>query len=180
MPLTVFVTAYDEYALHAFEVHALDYLLKPFARTRFQEAVARARRQLQYSQAESLAARLAALVDDLRTPEREGPRLLVRSGGRVIYAPIAQIDWIEAQGNYSRLHVSGATYLVRATMTHLLDQLSGHRFVRIHRSRIVNLDRIRELRSAAGGEYEVVLHDGQQLGLSRLYRASVQEKLAGR
>jgi two-component system LytT family response regulator len=178
MPLTVFVTAHDEYALRAFEVHALDYLLKPFARARFQEAVARARRQLQYSRAESLAARLAALVDDLRTPEREGPRLLVRSGGRVIYVPIAQIDWIEAQGNYSHLQVSGTDYLVRATMTHLLEQLAGHRFARIHRSRIVNLGRVRELRSAAGGEYEVVLHDGRELGLSRMYRSSVQERLA--
>jgi two-component system, LytTR family, response regulator len=177
MPLTIFVTAYDEHALRAFEVHALDYLLKPFGRTRLEQAVARARRQLEVERAGAMASRLLALVEDLRTPRTAGPRMLIRSGGRVVYVSIDQIDWVEAQGNYSVLHVGDQAYRVRATLTALAEQLASHGFARTHRSTLVNVDRIRELRFAPGGDYEVVLRDGKTLGLTRLYREALQARL---
>jgi len=178
MPPTIFVTAYDEYAIQAFEVHALDYLLKPFGRGRFQKALMRARQQLERDRAEALARRLVALVEELRTPRRAGERLMVRAGGRVVFVDTEQIDWVEAEGNYARLHVGQESYLLRETMANLMERLGHQRFFRIHRSRIVNLDRIRELRLAAGGDYEVVLKNGMRLALSRLYKDSLQERLA--
>ena len=180
MPLTIFVTAYDEHAVRAFEVHALDYLLKPFGRTRLQRAVARARAQLERNRAGAIAERLAAVFDDLQTPKRQGPRLVVRVDGRVRFIDIAQIDWVEAEGNYVRLHAGPDSHLVRETMSNLLPKLGETDFFRIHRSRIVNIDRIKELRLASGGDYDVILRDGQRLPLSRLYKDALQEKLARR
>lgn len=179
MPLTVFVTAYDEYAVRAFEVHALDYLLKPFGRTRFQQALQRAREHLARERNTALAARLSALVDELRTPGAIGPRLLVRTGGRVRFVELDQIDWVEAEGNYVRIHVGDERHLLRETMAGMVSKL-GDQFFRIHRSRIVNIARIKELRLAAGGDYDVTLTDGRRLGLSRLYKDALQERLAGR
>ena len=178
MPPTIFVTAYDEYAIQAFEVHAVDYLLKPFGRSRFQRALAHARRQLQRDQAGVLAKRLAALVDQLHTPAITGERLMIRAGGRVAFVDVDQIDWVEAEGNYARLHVGPETYLTRDTMNNLLSRLGEDRFFRIHRSRIVNVARIKELRLAAGGDYDVVLLCGRRLGLSRLYKDALQQRLA--
>lgn len=178
MPLTIFVTAYDEHALRAFEVHALDYLLKPFGRLRLEQALARARRQLEVERTSALASRLVAMVENLRAPRRSGPRLLVRSGGRVMYVPMEQIDWVEAEGNYSVLHVGTEAYRVRATMTALVEQLAPHGFARIHRSTLVNIQRVRELRVAAGGDYDVVLTTGTSLGLTRLYKEALQARLA--
>jgi two-component system, LytTR family, response regulator len=178
MPLTVFVTAYDEHALKAFEVHALDYLLKPFGRLRLEQTLARARRQLEVERTSAMASRLVALVEDVRAPRRGGPRLLVRSGGRVVYVAMDQIDWVEAEGNYSVLHVGSAAYRVRSTITALLEQLAPHGFARIHRSTLVNIQRIRELRIAAGGDYDVVLTTGESLGLTRLYKEALQARLA--
>ncbi len=179
MPATIFVTAYDEYAIRAFEVHALDYLLKPFGRTRFQKALARARVQLERERAGSLATQLVALVDQIRTPVRAtGQRVMVRAGGRVAFLDTAQIDWVEAEGNYVRLHAGTDSYLIRETMANLFTQLDEERFFRIHRSRIVNLGRIKELRLAAGGDYDVLLKNGERLGLSRLYKDALQERLA--
>lgn len=178
MPLTVFVTAYDEHALRAFEVHALDYLLKPFGRLRLEQALGRARRQLEVERTSALASRLVAMVEDLRAPRRSGPRLLVRSGGRVMYVPMDQIDWVEAEGNYSVLHVGSAAYRVRSTITALLEQLAPSGFVRIHRSTLVNIQRVRELRIAAGGDYDVILTTGESLGLTRLYKEALQARLA--
>lgn len=180
MPLTIFVTAYDEHAIRAFEVHALDYLLKPFGRGRFQQAVARARQQLEQHRAGALARRLAAMFQELKAPARQGPRLVIRDGGRVTFVEIARIDWVEAEGNYVRLHVGAESHLIRETMANLLPQLGERQFFRIHRSRIVNIDRIRELRLASGGDYDVILMDGSRLGLSRLYKDALQEKLARR
>lgn len=178
MPATIFVTAYDEYAVRAFEVHALDYLLKPFGRMRFQKALARARQRLQREKADVLASRLVALVEELRAPSRQGERLMVRAGGRIVFVDAEQIDWVEAEGNYVRLHVASDSYLMRDTMINLMAHLSEDRFFRIHRSRIVRVDCIRELRLAAGGDYDVVLKSGVRLGLSRLYKDSLQERLA--
>lgn len=180
MPLTIFVTAYDRYAIRAFEVHALDYLLKPFGRGRLQQAVARARQQLEQNRAGVLAERLAAMFDELKAPARQGPRLIMRDGGRVTFVEIDRIDWVEAEGNYVRLHAGAQSHLIRETMANLLGQLGEQRFFRIHRSRIVNIDRIKELRLASGGDYDVILSDGTRLALSRLYKDALQEKLARR
>src|SRR5688572_579276 len=119
MPPTIFVTAYDQYAIQAFDVHAIDYLLKPFGRTRFQKALAKARLHLERDRAGALADRLMALVDELRTPQISGERLMVRSGGRVVFVNVDQIDWIEAEGNYVRVHAAGESHLLRETMVNL-------------------------------------------------------------
>jgi two-component system, LytTR family, response regulator len=181
MPPTVFVTAYDQYSIRAFEVHALDYLLKPFGRIRFQKALARARLQLDRNRSGELAERLLALVDQLRGPDagkRAVERVMVRAGGRVAFVDVDHIDWVEAEGNYARLHVGQDTYLQRETMVSLLARLGEDDFFRIHRSRIVNVSRIRELKLAAGGDYDVILRTGVRLGLSRLYKDALQARLA--
>jgi two-component system, LytTR family, response regulator len=180
MPPTIFVTAYDEYAIQAFEVHALDYLLKPFGRGRFQQALTRVRQHLQRDQADAIASRLVALVNELRTPSNRATsvdRLVVKAGGRVVFLDLDRIDWIEAEGNYVRLHAGSESYLQRDTMTNVMARLDD-RFFRIHRSRIVRVDLIKELRLAAGGDYDVILTNGLRLGLSRLYKDALQERLA--
>jgi two-component system LytT family response regulator len=178
MPATIFVTAYDQYAIQAFDVHAIDYLLKPFGRTRFQKALAKARAHMERDRAGALADRLMALVDELRTPQASGGRLMVRSGGRVVFINTDQIDWVEAEGNYVRIHAAGDSHLLRETMVSLSTRLGDTRFFRIHRSRIVNVAKIKELRIAAGGDYDVILKDGRTLGLSRLYKDALQTRLA--
>jgi two-component system LytT family response regulator len=177
MPPTVFVTAYDEYAVRAFEVQALDYLLKPFGRERFQSALARARKHLELERQGEMAGRLAELLRTGRSPEPGSERLLVKSGGRVSFVDVESIDWVEAEGNYVRLHIGGQVHLMRETMTALIEKIGSRRFFRIHRSRIVNIGRVRELLIAGGGDYQVVLRDGTRLGLSRLYRDALQEQL---
>jgi two-component system, LytTR family, response regulator len=178
MPATVFVTAYDEYAVQAFEIHAVDYLLKPFGRSRLQKALARVRTRLEADRAGAVAARLLAVVDEFRNPAAPGERLIVRSGGRVTFVDVEQIDFVEAEGNYVRIHAAGESHLVRETMARLQSRLDPARFFRIHRSRLVNVTRIKALRLGAGGDYDVVLHDGRHLGLSRLYKDALQERLA--
>jgi len=167
MPAVVFVTAYDEYALRAFEVHALDYLLKPFSAERFKAALTHARQHL--SKRRTTGAREAA-------PERRD-RLVIKSSGRIYFVRTQEIDWCEAAGNYVRLHVGAQTHLVRGTMAYLESQLDAGQFVRVHRSTIVNVDRIQELRSSFNGEYIILLHDKTRLTLSRGYRDGLQTKL---
>ena len=180
MPPTVFVTAYDEYAVRAFEVQALDYLLKPFGRQRFQAALARARTFLTREKQREMAERLSELLRTGRPPEAGRNRLLVKTGGRVSFVDVDQIDWIEAEGNYVRLHLGEQVHVVRDTMASLIERIGPHKFVRIHRSRIVNATRVKELLVAGGGDYQVVLSDGTRLGLSRLYRDALQAQLSGR
>jgi two-component system LytT family response regulator len=154
-PVVVFVTAYDEYAVRAFEVNAVDYLLKPFDRDRFQRALTRAKDQIR------------------RVPSadrRYSERLVVKSGGRIFFLKTEEVDWIAAEGNYVRLHVKTDSFLLRTTITNLETHLDPSKFARIHRSQIVNIDRIRELRPWWHGEYQVLLKDGSQLTLSRSYR----------
>jgi two-component system LytT family response regulator len=176
MPPTVFVTAYDEYAVRAFEVHALDYLLKPFGRPRFQSALARARRHLERERQGEMADRLAELLRTGR-PQEPRARLLVKAGGRMSFVDVDQIDWVEAEGNYVRLYAGEQVHLMRETMNALIDKIGPKRFFRIHRSRIVNVTRVKELLIAGGGDYQVVLSNGVRLGLSRLYRDALQEQL---
>lgn len=178
MPPVVFVTAHDEYALRAFEVHAIDYLLKPIDRDRFRRSLSHVREHLDRVRAGALGRQLLALVPGLQprsAPPRD--RLVIRSGGRVLFLRAADIDWIEAAGNYVRLHLAEKSYLFRETMTNMQARLEGHGFVRIHRSHLVNADRIRELQPWVNGEYAVLLHDGTRLTLSRGYRERLQSRL---
>jgi two-component system LytT family response regulator len=177
MPTVVFVTAYDEYALRAFEVHALDYLLKPFGKDRFQETLKHARESLERRRAGDLGRRLLALVHDLKPEPQRLDRLVVKSGGRVFFLRTEEIDWIEAAGNYVRLHLGEESHLFRETMNGMETRLDGRRFVRIHRSRIVNTERIKELQPWFNGEYVVILRNGTRLTLSRGYREKLQEQL---
>jgi two-component system LytT family response regulator len=180
MPVTIFVTAYDEYAVRAFDAQALDYLLKPFARPRFERALDRARKAIDESRRAATAGQLLQLVTELRRPVRpSGPRLMLRSGGRISFVDVAAIDWVEAEGNYARVHVGGDVHVVRETMTELLQRLGEGQFARVHRSAIVNLARVLELRVAAGGDYDVVLTTGTRVPLSRAARETLQARLAG-
>jgi len=167
MPAVVFVTAYDEYALRAFEVHALDYVLKPFSAERFKSALTHARQHL--SKQRTTGAHEA--------PRERRERLVIKSSGRIYFVRTHDIDWCEAAGNYVRLHVGAQTHLVRGTMGYIESQLDSTQFVRVHRSTIVNVDRIQELRSSFNGEYIITLHDKTRLTLSRGYRDGLQTKL---
>ena len=179
MPLVIFVTAYDQHALKAFQVRALDYLLKPFDRERFTDALQRARKQLERDENGDLGRRLLALVKDLRRDQPKSDRLVVKSGGRLFFLRTDEIDWVEAAGNYVRLHVGPASHLLRETMNAIEGRLDPEKFFRIHRSRIVNIARVKELTIAGGGDYHVLLLDGTRLGLSRLYRDALQTQLEG-
>ena len=180
MPTVIFVTAYDEYALRAFEVHALDYLLKPFGRDRFRETLKHARASLERRRAGDLGRRLLALVNDIKPEPAKLDRLVVKSGGRVFFLRTDEVDWIEAAGNYVRLHLGSESHLFRETMNRMEQRLDGQRFARIHRSRIVNTERIKELQPWFNGDYVIILRDGTRLTLSRGYREKLQERLAGR
>jgi two-component system LytT family response regulator len=174
MPPVVFVTAYDAHALKAFDVHALDYLLKPIDDDRFDVAVDRARRRVYERAATGRATagrQLTAALAELRDR-----RILIKDRGRVVIVNEADVDWIEAEGDYVRVHTGGRGHLLRETMSAMADRLDPTRFARIHRSTIVNVSRIRELRPHPNREYTVVLRDGTQLKLSRGYR----DALAGR
>ena len=158
----VFVTAYDEYALRAFEAGALDYLLKPFDDARFIRALSRAKEKLAHY---------------LPAKRRAAERLVVRSHGRVLFLDVADIDWIEAAGYYACLHMGSDTHILRRTLAELEEHLGEEQFIRIHRSIIVNLDRIRGLQLQSSGEYEVVLRSKERLRLSRRYRKRFQERM---
>ena len=177
MPFVVFVTAYDRYALRAFDVHALDYLLKPFDRERFRDALSRARKQLDRDENGDLGRRLLALVKDLRRDQPKSDRLVVKSGGRLFFLRTEEIDWVEAAGNYVRIHVGPASHLLRETMNAIEGRLDPEKFFRIHRSRIVNMERIQELQPWLNGEYAVLLRTGTRLTLSRGYREKLQDRL---
>jgi two-component system LytT family response regulator len=177
MPPTVFVTAYDQYALKAFEVHALDYLLKPFTRARFRKTLQRVRDHLrkQRTDASELSRQLIELLRDVRTDRQFLERLVVKSGGRVFFLRVDEIDWIEAAGNYLRLGQD--VHLMRETMKGIETKLDPDRFVRIHRSIIVNTDRIRELQPWFHGEYVLILLDGTRLTSSRNFDDGLKRML---
>lgn len=170
IPHVVFVTAYDQYALRAFEVHALDYVLKPFNAERFSQALERARSAIA-KRGETDGAvdkdRLRSLVASLTAEQREKQRIVVKSSGRVFFVRVDDIDWIEAEGNYVRLHMGAQSHLLRETMKGMESVLDVAQFIRIHRSTIVNADRIRELQPLFHGEYAVILRDGTRLVASR-------------
>ncbi|HEX9009004.1 MAG TPA: LytTR family DNA-binding domain-containing protein [Holophagaceae bacterium] len=179
MPATLFVTAFDQHALRAFEVHALDYLLKPFDTARFLTALERARHWCAPTPSGDGGGRpdLEALMAGLRKERPWLDRLLVRQGDRHILVRTSSVQWIEAEDNYVRLHVDGTSYLLRQTMGGLLARLDPRLFRRIHRSAIVNLDCIRELQPWTSGDQLVIMRDGSRLTLSRTYRDQVGEWL---
>jgi two-component system LytT family response regulator len=165
----IFVTAYDEYALRAFEVQALDYLVKPFDDDRFRAALERGREQVDYARARARGDRAAG-----GPPDVLADRVLVHSGDSIRILKHADIDWVESAGNYVRLHVGAEGYLYRQTMQHIEATLDPSRFVRIHRCSIVNLDRIRKLQPLFKGSYTVLLNDGTELTLSPPYRSRLK------
>jgi two-component system LytT family response regulator len=177
MPRVIFVTAYDRYALRAFDVHAIDYLLKPFDRDRFHQALARAGEQAGRSAGSELEKRLMALVSELRSAPARVDRFVVKSGGRVFFVRTDEIDWIEAAGNYVKLHVGTETHLLRETMNAIEAKLDGDIFFRVHRCHIVNIERVRELQPWFNGEYVVFLNNGTRLTLSRGYREKLQDRV---
>ena len=180
----IFVTAFDQYALKAFDVHALDYLLKPFDDERFLHALVRAKTQIEAREIDRLSKRLLALLEGRET-ERKGAkqqanyltRLMVKVAGRVTLLKVEEIDFIEADGNYAKLHVGRKSHLLREKMNELEGRLDPAKFVRIHRSAIVNLDRIKEMHPHFNGDYIVVLEDGRQLRLSRTRRENLETRL---
>jgi two-component system LytT family response regulator len=173
LPAVVFVTAYDEHALRAFDVHAVDYVLKPIDRHRFRTAVERARRRLSHAPGQ-LDRRIAAALEDLGRPAQDyAKRLAIKGGGRVILVDVDEVDRLEAAGNYVEVHSGARHHLVRETMASLEARLDPARFVRVSRSSIVNAERVRELQPMFNGDFVVVLRDGTRVAGSRRYRAAL-------
>ncbi len=169
-PVVIFVTAFDQFAIRAFEVCALDYLLKPFDRERFGKALGRGRAEYERRSVSDLGARMQSLLAELRVRKEYLDRIVVRAGGRVLFLRVDELDWIEAAGNYVRLHSGAEEYLYRETLSRMEAALDPARFARIHRSSIVNVERIKELHQLFRGDYTVVLRDGRELTLSKAYR----------
>ena len=173
VPVVIFVTAYDQFALRAFEAHALDYLLKPFDDERFEAALQRARERIRQQQGGDLDRRLRALLEEVRRDRGYLQRLVVPTAQRSVFIRTEEIDWIEAERNYIRLHVGGRAYLLRANLSRIESALDPAKFCRIHRSTIVNIDRIQAVERLFRGEYLVVLHDGTKLTSGRSYRRNL-------
>ena len=197
-PVVVFVTAFDEYALRALELHALDYLLKPFSDARFREALAAAKTRVRERRACALGLQIAALlqpgmtIGSVAAGESQASsaattnvrgyleHLMVRIGGKVNLVRVEDIDWIEADDYYAKLHVSGRTFLIRQTMQQLESRLDPHQFVRVHRSAIVRIDRLKTLEPYIKGSHVLTLKDGTRLALSRGRRAAFEAAIGGR
>lgn len=182
MPVVVFVTAYDEHALRAFQVHAADYLLKPFDDRRFEECVRHALERVHARRTHEMAPVLRRVLDALGRGSggqsgRPITRLLVRKRDHMHFVEVDDIDWLEAAGNYVRLRVGNASHLIRASLTDLSTQLDPTWFVRIHRSTIVNVRRIREVQPWTAGDYVAILHDDRTLRVSRTYRDDLLKTL---
>jgi two-component system LytT family response regulator len=179
MPLVIFTSAYDQYAIRAFESNALDYLLKPFDQERLHHALERARAELLKARDREITHRILNLLSQVRSvtlpaPDRDS-RLVIKANGRVVFLDLDTIEWIEAAANYVRLNVGKDAYLFRETISRISERLDANHFVRIHRSTIVNVRKIKELIPVNSGEYVVVLRSGRELSCSRGYRAALQE-----
>lgn len=176
LPGVIFTTAYDQFAVRAFEVHALDYLLKPFDQERLAAALAKARRALGQKSQDPLRARLTELLNEVRPKPVPTERISVKSGGKIMLIKPGEIDWIEAADNYVSLHVGKAVHLLRETMGTMESRLDPEKFLRINRSLIVNTDRVKELHPLFHGDYTLILHDGTKLNSSRNYRDKLKER----
>jgi two-component system LytT family response regulator len=177
LPEIIFTTAYDKFALRAFEVHAVDYILKPFERDRFYSALDAARNRVQARANKDVANRMATLLAELRSRSSGPVKIAVKTEGRILLIEANDIQWVEAAGNYAELHTGQDSHLVRETMTKLAERLPEETFVRINRSAIVNLAAIKELQPSFHGEYTVFLKDGAKLKLSRTHRDKLDRLL---
>lgn len=177
IPQVIFVTAYDQYAVRAFEVHALDYLLKPFDKERFDISWQRARTQLLRERDGGTDKQILALLEEMKAGNKYLERLVIKASGRIYFLETSEIDWIEAEGNYVSVHTGKKSHLLRETISSLEAQLDPRKFLRIHRSSIVRIDRIQELQPWFHGEYRIILQNGIQLTLSRNYRDRLHEAL---
>jgi len=181
MPVVIFTSAYDQYAIRAFEAHALDYLLKPFDQERLHHAIERARLELNKSRDREITHRILDLLSQVKSempaPSSEG-RLVIRAKGRVVFLNLSEIDWIEASANYVRLNAGKESHLFRETIGRVSERLNPNHFVRVHRSTIVNVRKIKELIPVNSGEYIVVLKNGKELSCSRSYRAALESMIA--
>jgi len=186
MPATIFVTAFDRYALNAFDVAAVDYLVKPFDDERFSEAFRRARRSVELEEVDRMTRRLVTLLQESDGPQKPAPaqreymdRIPVESRGQLRVVPVSKVDYITASGPYAELHVGGNTYAVRERMQTLEERLDPDVFMRVHRSVIVRLDRIDTMLRSPGGDYAVKLKDGTELSVSRARRDALEQRLGG-
>ena len=178
MPLTVFVTAYDQHAIRAFEANALDYLLKPFSDERFEATMARVKSRLDERSLRDFGHRVMKMVSSApAVPERKLDRLVVKSGGTTRFIRAIDIDWIEAAGVYVTLHVAGKELLYRAALNDLAEKLDPRRFVRVHRSALINIESVVQLEPISHGEFEAVLRDGSRTRVSRTYRGQLEKRL---
>ena len=177
MPLTIFVTAYDQHAIRAFDANALDYLLKPFSDERFEAAMARAKSRLDERNLRDFGRRMLQMVSKIPPQSRRWDRLVVKSAGSTRFLRVVEIDWIEAAGVYVTLHIAGKEFLYRASLAELAEKLDPQRFIRIHRSAIVNIESIVQLEPATHGEFDVVLRNGSRTRVSRTYRAQLEQRL---
>jgi two-component system LytT family response regulator len=180
MPMTVFVTAYDQHAVRAFEANALDYLLKPFSDERYEATMARVRGRLDERSIQEFGLRLMKMIGS--NPERAGERkrldrLVIKSGGATRFIRATEIDWIEAAGVYVNLHLGNKELLYRGALAELAERLDPARFIRVHRSTIVNIESILQLEPISHGEFDVVLKGGARTRISRTYRSQLEERL---
>jgi len=174
MPVVIFVTANDDFALRAFDVHALDYLVKPCTGDRLKTALHRARKQIHQSQTGEVHQRLNALLEDVKAEPKLAERLPVKSDGRIIFLRLSDVDWVEAADNYVKLHVGKDTHMLRETMSALESKLPSDRFLRVSRSAMVNIEQIKELHPMFHGEYVVILSTGAKLTLTRGHRQGLK------
>lgn len=176
IPAIIFVTAYDQYAIKAFEVHAVDYLLKPFDKKRFDDALAQAKKSLATprDEAEVLQQKVGDLLESINKDRGPVSRVLVKSSGKYQFVKVQDIEWIESAGNYVRIHTADKGYLIRDTMTNMEQKLQPDLFFRIHRSAIINVDKVKELEQWFHGDYKVTLKNGEKLTMSRNYKDILQ------
>jgi two-component system LytT family response regulator len=179
LPLIIFITAYDQYALRAFEACAVDYILKPFDRARFERAVEQAKTRIRQERRVDLTQHLLALLENLKQHPMYPERMAIKDGGRIVYVKTDSIEWVEADGNYVRIHAGKNSYHLLGTISSLEAQFDPKKFRRIHRATLVNIDCIRELQPWFNGCYRVILHSGVELSLSRGYREKQSELLEG-
>jgi two-component system, LytTR family, response regulator len=174
-PVVVFVTAHERHAVRAFEVQAFDYLLKPFDDERFSQVLSRAKRRVHNDRRDEMLSELKQMVGEMKSRDQYLERILVRTGERSIFVPAADVQWVEAEANYVRIHTSAAAHLLRDSISAIEERLDPRRFRRIHRSAIVNLDHVQELQPWFHGEHRLILKNGTELRVSRTYRKNVGE-----
>jgi len=176
-PLVIFVTAYEQYAVRAFDVQAVDYLLKPFDRARFTQALQRAKERLREKHRDDVNRQILDLLSEIKDKPQYLDRLVIKNNDRVFVLKTDEIDWIEAEGNYVRVHFGKQSSLIRETLSRLAAQLDPRKFPRIHRSRLVNIDRIQELQPWSHRDWRIILRSGAELRLSRNYRDQLHQLL---